>query len=353
VAPACLTGPGRKPLSQKILDTQSQSFEIGWLLLSMIPGKFSVIVPVFNSRQHLKVCLDSVTAAVEKYGNAELIVLDNGSTDGSYEILQQDYKSAQICSIPGWTIAALRNHGAELSDGEYLSFIDSDCVIPNDYFRQALNLFRSTDADATGSMVALPDMANWIERNWHALHERKKDGYINYLNSGNLVVKRAAFAQVKGFDTSLSTGEDADLGDRLRKVGFKIYECHGVRAIHLGIPRSLGQFVRRQAWYGQAMLGYLHLWKPVTTMLMYPVLVVTGLLIIFFMRGPLAARLGILLLLLNIIPAAAVAYRLRRLGYVTPLLPALLLYHCFYVGRLCGLARALVGSVSRTYRKES
>jgi glycosyltransferase involved in cell wall biosynthesis len=319
----------------------------------MIPAKFSVIVPVFNSRLYLKVCLDSVMAAIEKYGNAQLIVLDNGSTDGSYEILQQDYKSAQIHSVPDLNIAALRNHGSELSDGEYLSFIDSDCVIPDDYFQRARDLFCSTDADATGSMVALPDSATWIERNWHALHERKKEGYVNYLNSGNLVVKSAAFAQVKGFDTTLSTGEDADLGDRLRNSGFKIYECHSVRAIHLGIPRSLGQFVRRQAWYGQGMLGYLHLWKPVTTMLMYPVLIVTGLLGFYFVPGPLAVRLGIFLLLLNVIPAAAVAYRLRRLGHVTPLLPALVLYHCFYVGRITGLARTLLGSVSRTYRKES
>jgi len=319
----------------------------------MVPGKFSVIVPVFNSRLHLKLCLDSVLTAIGKYGNAELIVLDNGSTDGSYEILQQDYKGVQICSVPGLTIAAVRNHGAELSNGEYLSFIDSDCVIPDDYFQRALEVFCSTHADATGSMVALPDTANWIERNWHALHERKTEGYVNYLNSGNLVVKSAAFAQVKGFDTRLRTGEDADLGNRLRHAGGEIYECHAVRAIHLGIPRSLGQFVRRQAWYGQGMLGYLHLWRPVATMLIYPMLALLGVLAFYFMHGPLAVRLLIFLLLFNMIPAAAVTYRLRRLGHVPPLLPALFLYHCFYVGRFFGLARTLVGGASRSYRKES
>jgi len=319
----------------------------------MVPGKFSVIVPVFNSRSHLKTALDSMTAAVEAYGNAELIVLDNGSTDGSYEILESEYRQARLCSVPGWTIAALRNRGAELAEGEYLAFIDSDCVIPANYFHEALTLFQRVDADATGSMCALPETANWIERSWHALHGRKADGYVNYLNSGNLVVKSTAFAQVGCFDASLVTGEDAELAERLRRSGFKIYESHSVRAVHLGIPRSLGQFVRRQAWYGQGMFGDLRLWKPVTTILLYLVLVVLGLLNFYFMPGPMIVRAGIFLLLLNMIPALAVGYRLTRLGYIISPLPSLFLYHCFYVGRLCGLARLLVGNVARTYRKEN
>ena len=61
-----------------------------------------------------------MTAAVEAYGNAELIVLDNGSTDGSYEILESEYRQALLCSVPGLTIAALRNRGTELAEGEYL-----------------------------------------------------------------------------------------------------------------------------------------------------------------------------------------------------------------------------------------
>ena len=254
--------------------------------------------------------------AVENYGNAELIALDNGSTDDLYEILQREYHKAQICSVPGWTIAALRNRGAELATGEYLSFIDSDCIIPSNYFDEALRLFQSVDADATGSTCVLPDTANWIEKSWHALHVRRKDGYVNYLNSGNLLIKRTAFAQIGGFNASLVTCEDAELADRLRIAGFKIYECQRVRAIHLGIPRSVGQFVRRQAWYGQGMFGDLRLWKPLTTILLYLVLVVIGLLNFYFVVGPLIVRFAVFLLLLNTIPILAVGFRFHRLGRI-------------------------------------
>jgi glycosyltransferase involved in cell wall biosynthesis len=318
----------------------------------MLPGKFSAVIPVYNSRTHLKACLDSVMAAALSYGTAEVIVLDNGSTDGSYEILEHDYKQARICRFPDLTIAALRNRGAELAEGEYLSFIDSDCVIPVDYFDEALKLFNSVEAAATGSMCLLPDSATWIEKDWNALHVRRREGYVNYLNSGNLVIKAAAFAQVGGFDASLVTAEDADLGARLRQAGLKIYECHNVWSIHLGIPRTLGQFIRRQAWYGQGMLGYLHLWKPVTTILMYFVFIVVGLLNFYFTPRPFMVRLAIFLLLVNLIPAAAVTYRLRRMRQIISPLPSLFLYHCFYVGRLCGLAKVLMGEAARTYRKD-
>jgi len=190
-----------------------------------IPGKFSVIIPVFNSQKHLRACLDSVMAAAENYGNAELIALDNGSTDDSYQILQQDYRQAQICSVPGWTIAALRNRGAELASGEYLSFIDSDCVIPRNYFHEALRLFQSVGAAATGSTCVLPDTANWIERTWHALHVRRKDGYVNYLNSGNLVVKSTAFDQVGGFDASLVPGGSAPTGVAVSATALERRHC--------------------------------------------------------------------------------------------------------------------------------
>jgi glycosyltransferase involved in cell wall biosynthesis len=320
--------------------------------MKMIPGRFSVIVPVFNSQRHLSASLDSVMAAVGNYGNAELIALDNGSTDDSYQILQRDYSRAQIHSVPSGTIAALRNRGAEVASGEYLSFIDSDCVIPPNYFHEALQVFQSVDAAATGSIYALPDTANWIEKSWYALHVRRKDGYVNYLNSGNLVVKSTAFAQVGGFDASLITCEDAELADRLRLAGFKIYESQSVRAIHLGIPRSLGQFVRRQAWFGQGMFGDLRLWKPLTTILLYLICVVLGLLNFYFTPGPLILRCAVFVLLVNMIPLLAVGYRLRRLGHIISPLPSLFLYHCFYVGRLWGLARLLTGRLARHYRKE-
>ena len=136
----------------------------------MQTSKISVIVPVFNSKEYLRTCLESVTAAINEYGAAELILIDNGSTDGSYEILLSDYKNAaQVCQIKGVTISALRNHGARLAQGEYLSFIDSDCVIPKHYFHSAMAVFTSREADAAGCYYSLPETPCWIEETWENL----------------------------------------------------------------------------------------------------------------------------------------------------------------------------------------
>src|SRR5258708_32495237 len=109
--------------------------------MTEIKGRFSVIVPVFNSKDHLRVCMNSILAAIDRYPDAELIVLDNGSDDGSYEILLNEYAArARVQQLCGVTVAALRNRGAALAEGEFLSFIDSDCIMDAAYFEQALQV---------------------------------------------------------------------------------------------------------------------------------------------------------------------------------------------------------------------
>ncbi len=321
--------------------------------LTSLPGRFSVVVPVFNSRRHLKACLDSVMSAIDNYGQAELIVIDNGSTDGSYELIRETYQRAILCRVSGVNIADLRNRGAQIATGEYLTFIDSDCVIGDTYFYDAVNALATVDADAVGSMYALPPTATWIERNWHGLHRRNHDGYVNYLNSCNLVVKKSAFVHIGGFDARLVTGEDVDLAHRLREAGFKIYECHAVRAIHLGIPLSVRQFIRRQAWYARGMTGDLHSWKPLAALLLHCILILFGFVGLFVAWSSEAVRAATFLLLINIVPAVCVWYRLHAGGQPKCAVFGFFLYHCFCLGRVYGFATWLVtGKTARTYHKE-
>ena len=84
-------------------------------------------------------------------------MFDNGSDDGPYEILLNEYAGrARVLQLHDVTVAALRNRGAALAEGEFLSFIDSDCIMDPAYFEQALQVLRER-ADATGSKHALPE----------------------------------------------------------------------------------------------------------------------------------------------------------------------------------------------------
>lgn len=308
-------------------------------------GKFSVIIPVFNSKHCLRACLDSVLAAMASYGNAELIVIDNGSTDGSYEVLLNEYGiHARILRIRGITVGALRNRGAALAEGEFLSFIDSDCIVDPDYFRQALDVLR-TRADATGAKYELPASPHWIEETWYKIHARSHDGFVNYLNAGNFLIRRQTFQAVNGFDETLIATEDSELCQRLNQSGFKVYEAHAVRSIHLGGDKSLRVFFRKTSWRTLGMFGMLkQSWisPPLFTTFAHMLLCLGAVLILFIPPSSLAVRMALSISLFNLAPFATVLYRgWQRKRFYAPL-RAILLYHVYFLGRFYALYKLIV-----------
>jgi glycosyltransferase involved in cell wall biosynthesis len=312
------------------------------------PPQFSVVIPVYNAIPYLQPCLDAVRRALQRYGRGELIVVDNGSTDGSYELLVSDYGSqATIRREPAATIARLRNQGAALARGRWLSFVDADCVIPEDYFERAASVFAAVEADATGNRYALPTdpPPRWIEVTWHQLHDRRRDGYVPYINAGNFVVSKAAFDAVGGFDEALRTGEDAELGQRLVAAGYRIYQSHSVIAEHLGNPKTLRAFFRQQTWHGLGQFGTVggrSLDKPVAMTALHGLLNASAVAILLRGPLPLAGRVALAAALSALAPLATIVFRMRRALPPRPL-RGLLLYHLYYDARLWAALRIAMG----------
>jgi GT2 family glycosyltransferase len=319
-----------------------------------IKDKFSVVVPVLNSKSHLRGCLNSILAAMERHGNAELIVLDNGSDDGSYEILCQEYSGrARVEQIRGVTVSTLRNRGAELAGGEYIAFIDSDCLIGPDYFEQALPVLR-TLADATGCEYALDDDSNWIQKTWNALHVPGVDGIVNYIVSGNLVIKRQAFFAVGGFDESMVSCEDNDLGLRLNRAGFKVYQAHAIRALHPGGEQTLGVFFRKTAWRSMGMFRMMkHSWmnKPLMITFIHLACCLAAVANLFGSYASLPIRIGISLLLVNLAPAFTVLFYALRVKRLYAPLQSMLLYHLWFLARFYAIAMMVASLGSSAERK--
>lgn len=122
-------------------------------------NKVSVIVPVYNTAKYLRTCLDSVLS--QSLPPFELILVDDGSTDGSAEICDEYAKEHQgcVCVIhqENQGTAAARNRGLELCTGDYLSFIDSDDYLDPDMFAHLAELADEYDAD-----MAAAEM--WVEK---------------------------------------------------------------------------------------------------------------------------------------------------------------------------------------------
>lgn len=112
----------------------------------------SIIIPVYNAGKYLERCLKSVLRAIEYFGSkAEVILVDNGSTDRSLEIakgFQQKYPkiiSTLKCQTRG--ASAARNYGAKKATGNYLWFVDADDAIAKEAIAKLVDKAEETSAD--------------------------------------------------------------------------------------------------------------------------------------------------------------------------------------------------------------
>lgn len=97
--------------------------------------KFSVIIPVYNSASFLNKCIDSLIK--QSYKDYELILVDDGSTDESYNICMQfarQYPNVLVFKQENSGPSIARNHGIRMAKGDYLLFVDSDDWVTENYF---------------------------------------------------------------------------------------------------------------------------------------------------------------------------------------------------------------------------
>ena len=108
----------------------------------------SVIIPIHNSEQYLDKCIESVTG--QSYKNLEIILVDDGSADGSGSICDKwSHKDGRIVVVhqSNQGVSASRNHGLSLIRGEYLVFVDSDDWVESDMCSGAYSAAVEYDAD--------------------------------------------------------------------------------------------------------------------------------------------------------------------------------------------------------------
>ncbi len=106
--------------------------------------KVTIIVPVYNVRQYLNKCLESIIS--QTYENTEIIIIDDCSTDGSSDICDEykvNYPNIKVIhNSKNEGVSYSRNKGIELSTGEYILFVDSDDYIETDLIEKATKELR-------------------------------------------------------------------------------------------------------------------------------------------------------------------------------------------------------------------
>jgi glycosyltransferase involved in cell wall biosynthesis len=303
-----------------------------------------VIIPARNAKAYLEQTLPAVRAAAAAHGRAEVIVVDNGSTDGTPDFVRSVGEGAVRClECPGERVGGVRNRGVEAASGGILAFIDADCLIDADWLQRLEEILADPAVAGAGAPYELPRDPVPLEEAWALLHEPPRDGPASWLYGGNCGIRREPFLAVGGFDSTLESGEDAELGMRLRRAGARLVTRRVLRARHLGNPKTWRAFFRQQVWHGMGMFGTMRVdWLDRPTLMLVAFVAAHVLAVAWIVRAPASAAAwiqGAVLLLL--VPLAAVLYRLASGGKAPRPLTAVGLYYAYFAARTVALARIL------------
>lgn len=143
----------------------------------------SVIVPVFNVENYLEKCIKSIIN--QAYKNIEIILIDDGSTDKSGIICDkfaQKYSNIKVIHKKNGGLSSARNKGIEIAKGRYLSFIDSDDWIEQNFYNELIN-----SADKYEAEIVIANKVEYIEKNGKYI--KSNDNDILIFNSEQIIEK--------------------------------------------------------------------------------------------------------------------------------------------------------------------
>lgn len=183
---------------------------------------FTVVIPLYNKEAFVRRCVDSVLSQTET--NYELIVVNDGSTDGGVSVISSyDDKRIKIINQDNEGVACARNRGILESSSEWVAFLDADDYWLSEHLEELKKLIenysdvgivstKSTELKVSQYPVPLVTGFSW---------ERKKIDYYRfsslnsgYIHSSSIAVKRVVFDDV-GYFKNLKQGEDTELVSRI------------------------------------------------------------------------------------------------------------------------------------------
>lgn len=187
---------------------------------------FSIIIPVYNGENFVS---EAIESAISQIGvNSEIIVIDDGSTDNTINIIRGFGDRVTLYEQKNSGVSVARNYGASKANGQYLAFLDADDVwLPTKLKKQEEKLNKSFDLVYTnrlniGQTGDLPEVHSEICGMPEGdIFEELLGG--NFITNSSVVVKKTVYENIGGYDEELLTCEDWALW-------LKISACH-----HIGV----------------------------------------------------------------------------------------------------------------------
>lgn len=209
----------------------------------------AVIIANWNGAQHLRVCLDSLR--LQTHPQFEVIVADNGSTDGSLEMLSEEYPEVRVLELGenyGFVIAS--NHGAAATDADILVMLNNDTEAEPQWLESLCQALEDNPkAGSAASKMLLFDQRDTIHsagdmlgedfipqnRGVWEIDQGQYDNQTEVFGAcgGAAAYRREAWEQVGGFDERLFMYlEDVDLAWRMQQAGWECVFVPEARVYH-------------------------------------------------------------------------------------------------------------------------
>ncbi|HMI77248.1 MAG TPA: glycosyltransferase [Ferruginibacter sp.] len=225
--------------------------------------QLSVIIVNYNVKYFLEQCLYSVQKACRNM-EAEIIVADNYSADGSKDFLEPRFPAVKfIWNNNNVGFAKANNQAIEIAKGEYILFLNPDTLVPEDCFEKCLDFFRSNDhtgalgirmIDGSGkflkeskrafpspltSLYKLSGLASLFPRSrtfarYHLGNLPEKENHeVDVLAGAFMMTPKSVLGRIGNFDERFFMyGEDVDLSFRIQQAGYKNYYFAESSIIH-------------------------------------------------------------------------------------------------------------------------
>lgn len=194
----------------------------------------SIIIPAWNAAKTLSDTLDSLSA--QSLGAAEVIVVDDGSTDGTATIAEGHALRPTVHRRPHAGVAAATNAGIRASQARYLAFVDADDLWSPDKLAIQIKLLNSQpDIDAVLGLFdsfVCPRTPPHLRARF-VVPAQAQPGWL----TGTLCVRSSVFSRLGMFAEDLSNGFAIDWFDRARKAGICFHMIETVllhRRLHPG-----------------------------------------------------------------------------------------------------------------------
>lgn len=204
--------------------------------------KYSVIIPVYNSKKTIKRCIESITS--QDRDDVEIIIINDGSTDDSESLckaLQTEHYNIIYIHKENGGVSSARNLGISVAKGKYVMFVDSDDYVDSECF-DVLDNYTKSDADfyqfgfSIVAKGAVKGTQIWSERHINTLSEKKtfigESVVTRSINScwAKLYKRKIIEEKDLRFCEELSVGEDLTFAftfllfaDKIERIDSKIY----------------------------------------------------------------------------------------------------------------------------------